>query len=340
MTGFDPRSAAEEVLKSGGKKPNNDGTNGHAPHPLYAFTDIELMAGETSEPVFIVPGLIPEGLTLVSGRPKMGKTTFIMNLADAIGRGGVALGAIPCEKRGVLFLALEDNQRRLRKRRRMMLDAPNLSPCDGLIFYLEWPRLDAGGLDRLNKFCTDNPEIKVIVIDTWKKISPQRQRNANDYEYESEAATLLQRFAAKCQVAIIIIHHSRKGLGSEDFVDDVLGSTGLTGSVDTIIGFRRKRGTSDAEISIAGRDVDECEKALAGDHTTGLWRLLGDAAQHRMSRQRNAIVDLLKDGKVRKINEIADLLGERYDATRKTVARMCDDGQLSKVGTGYTVPDT
>ena len=108
----------------------------------------------------------------------------------------------------------------------------------------------------------------------------------SDYEHESEAASLLQTLAAKYQVAIIILHHSRKGPGSEDFVDDVLGSTGLTGAVDAIIGFRRKRGTSDAEINITGRDIDECEKALSGDQTSGKWKLLeGDAKDHRLGRQ-------------------------------------------------------
>src|SRR4030095_9962959 len=108
--------------------------------------------------------------------------------------------------------------------------------------------------------------------DTWKRICPRRRRDQSDYEHEADAAVLLQKLAAKYQLAIIIIHHSRKGPGSDDFVDDVLGSTSLTGAVDTIIGFRRKRGTSDAEISLAGRDVEGCEKALPGERTTGLWR--------------------------------------------------------------------
>jgi hypothetical protein len=76
------------------------------------FTDAELMNGEIAEPVFIVPGLIPEGLTVISGRPKMGKTSFCMNIADAGARGGYALGSIKCPQHEVLFLALEDNKRR------------------------------------------------------------------------------------------------------------------------------------------------------------------------------------------------------------------------------------
>jgi RecA-family ATPase len=293
------------------------------------------MATEISEPVFIVPGLITEGLSVLSGRPKMGKTTFAMNIADASARGGLALGAIQCTQHEVLFLALEDNKRRLRKRVRMMLEAQQLTGAPGLHFRLEWPRLDDGGRDRIDKTCAANRRIKLVIIDTWKKISPRRQKHQGEYEHESEAAGLLQKLAAKYQIAIVIIHHSRKGPGAEDFVDDVLGSTGLTGAVDTIIGFRRKRGTSDAEISIAGRDVDERELALAGDRTSGLWRLVGEAAEHRLSQQRKAILDLLKDGKLRTVKQISEILGRRYDNVRMTIARMCDAQQIKKVGNAY-----
>jgi RecA-family ATPase len=303
-----------------------------------SFSDVELMTGEIAEPIFIVPGLIPEGLTIVSGRPKMGKTSFVMNIADAVARGGKALGLIDCPQHDVLFLALEDNRWRLQKRRRMMLQAEQLSPVPALRFELEWPRLDEGGIEKLDQECTKNKNLKLIVIDTWKKISPHRQRNANDYEHENAAATSLAKLAAKHQIAIVIIHHSRKGIGSEDFVDDVLGSTGLTGAVDTIIGFRRKRGTSDAEISVTGRDVDECEKGLAGDQTTCLWRIVGEASVVRMSRQRKAILDLLKDGKLRTIKDISEMLGERYDNVRMNCAHMRDDGQLTRVGKTYGLP--
>jgi hypothetical protein len=340
----DAQNAKTRASKKAQEQPspgaNGADTNGPEPAaPEVGFSDVELIDGEPAEPTFIVDNLVPEGSIILAGRPKTGKTTLAMNLADAKARGGMALGNIQCEQGDVLFLALEDNRRRLRKRRRMMLDAEGLRPTERLTFKLEWPRLDDGGIEKLDAACARNPNLKLIVIDTWKKICPRRRKDQDDYDHQSDAATLLQKLAAKYQIAIIIIHHSRKGPGSEDFVDDVLGTTGLTGAVDTIISFKRKRGTSDAEIAVTGRDVDECEKALAGDQTTGLWRLLdGNAADHRHSRQRKAILDLLKDGKVRRVKDIADLLGEHYDATRKTCARMADDGHLSKIGTGYTVP--
>lgn len=150
--------------------------NGKAP-PSGAFSDIDLMNGELAEPVFIVPGLIPEGLTVLSGRPKMGKTSFGMNIADAVARGGYALGTIKCPQHEVLFLALEDNRRRLQKRRRMMLAAQQLQAAPGLHYYLEWPRLDDGGADLLDQTCAVNSKIKLIIIDTWKRICPRRHKN-------------------------------------------------------------------------------------------------------------------------------------------------------------------
>jgi len=67
--------------------------NSSTQSPLGVFTDAELMNGALAEPVFIVPGLIPEGLTVLSGRPKMGKTSFGMNIADAVARGGYQVPA-------------------------------------------------------------------------------------------------------------------------------------------------------------------------------------------------------------------------------------------------------
>ena len=260
---FDPHAAAKDIMRHAQQPAGGNGSTAPPLRMPPGFSDAELLAEELPDPIFVVPTLIPEGLTILAGRPKIGKTTLAMNVADAGARGGMALSSIQCSQIEVLFLALEDNKRRLKRRRRMLLYAEKLEHAAGLHYHMTWPRLDDGGLALLELTLSGNKEIKLVVIDTWKRVCPQRRRNQDDYEHESNAATLLQQLAAKHQVAIIIIHHSRKGTGSVDFLDDVLGSTGLTGAADTIIGFRRKRGTSDAEISITGRDIDRCEKALS-----------------------------------------------------------------------------
>ena len=55
-----------------------------------------------------VVGIIAEGLTLLVGPPKLGKSWFALNIAVAIAAGGKALGRIGVEGGDVLYLALED----------------------------------------------------------------------------------------------------------------------------------------------------------------------------------------------------------------------------------------
>src|SRR5262245_2173616 len=56
----------------------------------------------------IVPGLIPEGLTLLAGRLKLGKSWLTMDLSSSVSFSGYVLGSIKCEGGDVLHLALED----------------------------------------------------------------------------------------------------------------------------------------------------------------------------------------------------------------------------------------
>ena len=65
---------------------------------------------------FIVPRYIAPGLTVLAGRPKVGKSWMAANFAIAISTGGRALGTVDVEEGDVLYLALEDNQRRLQRR--------------------------------------------------------------------------------------------------------------------------------------------------------------------------------------------------------------------------------
>ncbi|WP_374139166.1 AAA family ATPase, partial [Sphingomonas sp.] len=62
---------------------------------------------------FIVPGYIVEGLTIFAGAPKLGKSWACLGFGIAVASGGMAFGSIRCEQGAVLYLALEDNPRRL-----------------------------------------------------------------------------------------------------------------------------------------------------------------------------------------------------------------------------------
>jgi predicted ATP-dependent serine protease len=64
-----------------------------------------------------VPGLIPEGLVILGGKPEVGKSFLLLNLGMAVALGDVALGNVKTERGRVLYMSLDDNsERRLQER--------------------------------------------------------------------------------------------------------------------------------------------------------------------------------------------------------------------------------
>ena len=106
------------------------------------FTAANLMALELPEARWAVPGIVPEGVTLLVGKPKLGKSWLTLGLGVATATGGVAVGTKRVEQGECLYLALEDNRRRLQKRLTKLLSG---SPApEGLHIALDWHRLDDG----------------------------------------------------------------------------------------------------------------------------------------------------------------------------------------------------
>src|SRR5918997_2154354 len=104
------------------------------------FTAAELMAGELPPVKWVVPDILPEGVTFLAGRPKLGKSWMVLGLGVAVATGGVALGTKRVERGEVLYLALEDNERRIHNRLNKLLAGRPAPP--NLHIPTEWPRLD------------------------------------------------------------------------------------------------------------------------------------------------------------------------------------------------------
>ncbi|HOB44144.1 MAG TPA: AAA family ATPase [Bacillota bacterium] len=300
------------------------------------FTAVDLMNREFPEPKWIVEGLLPEGLTLFAGPPKIGKSWLALSLCVSTASGGHALGKIPVERGEALYLALEDTPRRLQSRLKMML---NTEPApEGLHLATQWERLDQGGLEQLENWLLGMPKCRLIIVDTLQRLRPPQQVGRSLYAEDYESLVYLKSLADQCRVAIMVVHHLRKG-SSDDPLEEVSGTTGLTGAADTVWTLKRDRGRADAVLFSTGRDIDESETALKFDKSLGLWVLLGDAEEYRMTEERHEVVRLLRQaGEPMRSGEIAEALGKSSGATRVLLSRAVDDGEIKRMGRGlYTL---
>jgi RecA-family ATPase len=214
--------------------------NGHKAH---TFTAAELLAMELPPVRWVVPDILPEGVTFLAGKPKMGKSWMVLGMAVAIATGSVALGTKVVEQGEVLYLALEDNQRRLRERLSKLL--PGGVAPQGLHMAIEWPRADEGGVEKLDTCLDDRPDTRLVVIDTLARFKPRANGRRTQYDEDRDAVDPLAPIAAKHNVAIVLVHHLRE-TESDDPLDMIHGSAGLTGGVDGALVLKRRRGDADA----------------------------------------------------------------------------------------------
>ena len=231
----------------------------------------ELLKMKFSPINWIVPGLIGEGLTILAGAPKIGKSWFVLGLAINTSLGKQFLD-IQTKKSTTLYISLEDSLIRL-KTRLQVLKAPET--IDNLKISTEWSDKYNG----LNNFLENNPNINMVIIDTLGRFA--NIDDMNDYSKTTNALAGLKMIADKRRISIIVVHHARKGENKEaaknDPVEAVLGSTGLTGAVDCTItlGRHRQRDKVNHEgfLYATGRDNADITKKLILDINNGGWSL-------------------------------------------------------------------
>jgi hypothetical protein len=286
----------------------------------------ELMAREIPPARWVVPGMVPEGVALLAGKAKLGKSWLALGLCVAVAAGGFAFGNVHVEKGSALYLALEDNERRLQFRLKKILARSKVP--ESLHYSIECPRLDEGGVEAIESWLRTRPDARLVVIDTLAKIRPRQRRDANAYQEDYEALEALLPLAARYNVAVLVVHHLRK-LAASDPQDEVNSSIGLTGGVDGVMILKRERTRADATLFVAGRDVEEeKEFALRWDQNTAGWTLVGSAQEYRVSQERASILDLLRRSAPEPLGPkaIAKALDKPYSSVTTLLQKLIKEG--------------
>jgi hypothetical protein len=287
---------------------------------------------------YIVPGYIAEGCTLLAGRPKLGKSWMMLDIGLAVAGGCYCLGDTECEQGDVLYLALEDNERRLQSRMTKLLGFANEWPAR-FHYATEWPRADAGGLEAIRKWIASAENPRLVVVDILAMFRSPRRKDQQPYESDYAAIQGLQAIASENGVAIVIVHHLRKSAGEVDPFEKVSGTLGLSGAADTVLILDRDG--QGCTLYGRGRDIEEIERAIEFDKPTCRWRVLGEALDVRRTDERSAILDVLEQaGEPMTPAEIADAAGMSRNNAKQLLFKMAKAGEVTKARRGrYQHPE-
>jgi hypothetical protein len=303
---------------------------------------VKTLRTEKFAPVnFIVPDLIPEGVTLLVSKPKLGKSWLVLDLCIAGTMHRYTLGTIKPAQGDVLYVALEDSNRRLQRRLSKLLPSLNGEWPDRLTLATKWKRLHEGGADSLREWCRSVERPTLIAIDTLALIRPPARSSQQAYQSDYEAMTFLHDLTREFPgLGIIVVHHDRK-MEAADVFDTVSGTQGLIGAADTICVI--KRSASGTTLHVRGRDVEEREKAIEFNKGTCRWTILGAAAEVHRSNERACVVAVLREaGEPLSVNEImaAAQLRSR-NAADLLLGKMARDGEIKRIGRGrYSILPT
>ena len=166
--------------------------------------------GETlmSQPLtplnFVVDTLLSQGLHILAGSPKVGKSWLALWLAVTVAKGDPVWG-MGVKQGTTLYLCLEDSTLRIQNR---LFDLTEDAPPT-LYFAVMSQQLHNGLVEQIEQFLKEHPQTRLIVIDTLQRIRTAGN-DANPYASDYRDIGVLKALADKHRIAILLVHHLRK----------------------------------------------------------------------------------------------------------------------------------
>ena len=216
----------------------------------------------------LIDGLLYPGTYLFVGAPKLGKSFLMAQLAYHISTG-TQLWNYTVRKGTVLYLALEDDYRRLQERLYRMFGTDG---AENLFFSVSAGQLGNGLDEQLTRFMQEHPDTKLIIIDTLQKV---REVGGDNYSYANdyEIITRLKKFTDSYGIALLLVHHTRKQKAYDTF-DMISGTNGLLGAADGAFLLQKEKRTGNtATLEVSGRDQQDQRLHLKRNENTLAWDL-------------------------------------------------------------------
>lgn len=218
---------------------------------------------------FVVDTLLSQGLHILAGSPKVGKSWLALWLSVMVAKGESVWG-MSVKQGTTLYLCLEDSTLRIQNR---LFEITEDAPAN-VHFTTQSDILGKGLEEQLRTFLSEHPDTVLVIIDTLQMIRGTNYDNTYANDYRDLSA--LKRIADAHGIAILLIHHLRKET-ADDVFNRISGTTAISGAVDSSFTLvEERRGSGRAKLSCIGRDIEYRELTLERNGEN-VWELVSDS---------------------------------------------------------------
>ncbi len=288
---------------------------------------LEVVDGETLMDMqfpksrFCIHSLLPQGVSILGGAPKIGKSWMVLDWCVRIAKGENVWN-LPTEKGTVLYLCLEDSLTRIQDRLNCITD----EVPSNLYVATKSESIETGLLQQIQNFIITYTDTILIVIDTFQMIRNNSELSyANDYNEIGQ----LKRYADEIGISILLVHHLRKQ-GDSDPLNKLSGTTGISGAVDAAFVLDKdKRNENKANLLCTGRDIEQREFQLSFNKENCTWDLINDNLENPVPSMPQEMIDFIEFMKSQKYfkGSNTDLVNEfnkfaNYNLTAKLLKQM------------------
>ena len=295
---------------------------------------------------WIVPSMLPEGLIVLAGKQKVGKSWLGLAIGLGIASGEPVPGSITVEQGQVLYLALNESKRHVQERLSQLL-VMGASLHRNFEYMTHWQCLYGDSPGEIEAWLVSHPQARLVIVDSW--VTAQRDGEALSHGEDASGNQLFERLrmlAHAHHICILVHFHTNDAKANRSF-DILTARSGNNTCADGILHLKGGRANKDATLSGTGRAYAQGMN-LALSFNNGLWQTAGQpaisiSAPVMLTQARQAIIDVMHDhGRPMKPGEIALVLGKRSNTIRTMLYAMKANNIIRATEQGYValIPKT
>lgn len=206
---------------------------------------------------YCIEGLLPQGVAMISGAPKIGKSWMMLDWTVRIAKGDYVWN-FKTTKGTTLYLCLEDNWNRVQSR---LFEVTDEAPSNAY-FAISSCTLSDGLEKQITDFVAEHPDTVLVTIDTFQLIRNTEKDTSysNDYQ-EIEKLKALTDYLIECSrntditvtdLSEVLVALKRIGNNINQIAHKVNSKRFFFGNFNSVIEGQRK--IYDAILNLTGDD--------------------------------------------------------------------------------------